>query len=458
VLETPAITETESMKEFGRILLLIDDPAELAEAAPLFAQLPDKWKVIVSQSPEDALCRLEQVPFDMIFVDLKGGVLGSTQLLHEVWARHPKTIRFLLAHSVEADLLVTGALGPHQFLQKPLEAPAIRAALERATLVDELIQDANVKTMVSRIRTLPARPTVYVEVMRELRSSDSSPSVIGELVSRDMAISSKLLQITNSAFFGFRQRISSPADAVLLLGMEITASLVLGIEAFSRLDNVKLSYFSTEQVWKHSQSVANAARAIADYMTNDVTVAQDAFTAALLHDIGKLALAVNFEEQYRQALNEARDQNAPAWEAEKRIFGATHAEAGAYLLSLWGLPANVIEAVAHHHRPAREMTPRFSVATAVHLANAFEYAEAAERSGVAEYPLDIDYPVELGLQDKIEELREVARRATRPLETPLVPRKPAVEKPPITSQPAVQLAAKLSPDGWWSRFRSLLAT
>ena len=446
------------MKQSGRILVLIDDPAELADAAPLFGHLPDGWKVSVSQSSEDALCHLEQVAFDIIFVDLKAGALASTQFLHEVWVRHPKTIRFLLAPSIEADLLVTGALGPHQFLQKPIDANSIRSALDRATLVDELVCNENVKKMVSRIRTLPARPTVYVDVMRELRSSESSPRVVGELVSRDMAISSKLLQISNSAFFGFRQRVSSPGDAVLLLGMETTASLVLGIEAFAQLDNVKLSYFSTEQVWKHSQAVANSARAIADFITNDNNLAQDAFTAALLHDIGKLALAVNFEEQYRKALDQAREKNLPAWELEKEIFGATHAEAGAYLLSLWGLPANIIEAVAHHHRPARDVSTKFNVSTAVHLANAFEYADASERSGFPEYRLDLEYPTELGLNPHIEELRDVARRASRPTDGPVpILRKPAVERPPITSQPAVRIAASL-PNGWWSRFRSLVAT
>ena len=285
---------------------------------------------------------------------------------------------------MEADLLVTGALGVHQYLQKPLEPSAIRAAIERAGLVDELIQDPKVKTLISRIRTLPARPIVYVEVMRELRSSDSSPRVVGDLVGR----------IWRSLPNSFRSRIphfsvfasASPHRATRypVLGWN-QASLVLGIEAFSRLDKIKLAHFSTEQVWKHSQSVANSARAIAEYVTNDTNLAQDAFTAALLHDIGKLALAVNFEDQYRDLRNSAREQNVPAWELEKKILGATHAEAGAYLLSLWGLPANVIEAVAHHHRPAHELAPRFSVATAVHLANAFEYAELSERSGFPEY-------------------------------------------------------------------------
>ncbi len=445
------------LNDFGRILLLIDDQAELAQAAPLFLDLPEGWKVHVSQSPEDALCRMAQVPFDLIFVDLKGGPFASTQLLHEVWARYPKTIRFLLADQLEPDLVVTCALGPHQFLQKPLDANSIRAAIERATLVDRLFREPKVQNMVSRLRTFPSRPTVYVEVMRELRSIDCSPQAVGELVSRDLAISTKLLQITNSAFFGFGQRVSSPANAVLLLGVETTASLILGIEAFARLDNIKLLYFSTDQVWKHSQSVANSARAIAETFTNDLNIAHDAFTAGLLHDIGKLALAVNFEEDYRQALNHAREKNIPAWEVEKEMFGATHAEAGAYLLSLWGLPATMIESVASHHLPARELSGTFTAATAVHLANALDYAENSRQSGFPEFRLDLEYPAELGLQERIEELREIVRHTPRPREGMTQHIRRTAERIPLTAQPAVQMAANLSPNSWWTRFRSLLA-
>ncbi|HEV8542471.1 MAG TPA: response regulator [Verrucomicrobiae bacterium] len=449
------------MKEFGRILVLIDNPAELATAAPLFSQLPEGWKVHVSENAADAICQLGQVHFDMVFVDLKEGPHASAQFLHEVWARHPDTIRFLLAGNMAPDLMVTCALGPHQFLQKPLDADAIRNALERASLVHCLFQQKDVQALVSRIRTFPSRPTVYVEVMKELRSAHASAMNVGELVSRDLAISAKLLQITNSAFFGFTRPVSSPSDAVLLLGMETTASLVLGIEAFSRLDNIKLLYFSTEQVWKHCQAVAHSARAITEYMTNDSGLAHESYTAALLHDIGKLALAVNVEEQYRLALNSAREQNLPAWRVEREIFGATHAEAGAYLLSLWGLSAPVIEAVACHHLPARELAPEFSPSTALHLANALEDAESMAQNAQnssAEPALDLDYPPELGLQEHLDDFREIVRNASRPA----IGVTQFVRRPSLASEQATeiakQLAADLPPHGWWSRFRSLLAT
>lgn len=451
----PESKNAQIMKHFGRILLVIDNLAELAAVTPHFTELPEGWKVNVSHNAEDALCQMAQVHFDIVFADLKEGPVASAQFLHEVWARYPDSIRFLLADSMEPDLMVTCALGPHQFLQKPLEGPTIRGAIERAELVNRLFQEKNVQTLVSRIRTFPSRPTVYVEVMKELRSSNASPHTVGQLVSRDLAISTKLLQITNSAFFGFQQKVSCPGDAVMLLGMQTTSSLVLGIEAFAKLDNVKLLYFSTDQIWKHSQAVAHSAKCITELLTNDPAMAHDAYTAALLHDIGKLALAVNLEEQYRQAIDEAQQRNVPLFEIEREIFGATHAEAGAFLLSLWGLPAPVIEAVAMHHLPARDLAKTFTTTAAVHIANALETEQSA---GVGtEVRLDLEYPAELKIQENLEQLREIVRHTYRPTPdvTQFIRRTPLQQNTPARA--ASQPVSDLAPNGWWARFRNLLA-
>ena len=445
------------MKDCGRILVLIDDVAALTQTGPHFAQLPDDWKVHVSHSSGDALCQLEQVSFDVIFVDLKAGPFASIQFLHKVWAKHASTIRFLLSDSLAPDLMVTCALGPHQVLLKPLEGTAIKNAIDRAALVNRLFQNKDVQTLVSRIRTFPSRPTIYAEVIRELRSSSASAQAVGELVSRDLAISTKLLQITNSAFFGFNRPVEKPGDAVLLLGMETTASLILGIEAFSQLDNVKLKYFSTDQVWKHCQIVANSARAIAEHVTQDAELAQEAYTAALLHDIGKLALAVNLDEAYRDALNVGREKNIPAWQVERQAFGATHAEAGAYLLSLWGLPASVIEAVACHHLPARELSSEFTALTALHVANAIDNSLTQQRLPGEETPMDLRYPAELRIIEQLDVFRDIVQNNSRAKTgaTQFI-RKVALREPSV---PALNpQTSSDAPNGFWTRFRGLLAT
>lgn len=398
------------MDNLKRILLVADDPSESAGLKGIFSELPPEWKVIFINKPEEALTQLEQVEFEAVFADLAAGPAASTEFLQEVWKKQPKPVRFLLGTGVDQQTIVTCVLGANQYLEKPLDLPKLQAALERAQAIDRLVRNKKIQTLVSRMRTFPSRPSLYLEVMRELRSSNASPKSVGELVAKDLAITTKLLQVVNSAYYGMAQHVSDPADAVLLLGLETTGALVLSIEAFARFDKVKPIYFSVEKVWKHSQSVAQTARRIAEAVTGDAAVAKDAYTAGLLHDIGKLTLALNFEEQYQGALNLAIKQKLPPCDVETEVFGASHAEIGAYLLALWALPFPIVEAVAAHHNPAKSLDPKFSALTALHLAERLENEQNAP-DGTPEARTDYDYPEGLGLQPYIEQFRELAKNS-----------------------------------------------
>lgn len=365
------------INEPRRILVVADDVIECSELRAVFGQLPPQWKVYFSSSEVDAISYLDQVDFDIVFADLSKGPLAGAQFLHEVWARRPSIIRFLLGDSMDPDIMLTCVMASHQFLMKPIEPSSVEAALDRSGVMHELLQDRQLQSLLSRIRTFPARPRIYMEVMREIRSQHASAQMVGELVTKDLGISTKLLQVINSAAFGLSQKVSSPADAVLLLGMQTTAALVLGIEAFAQLDQLNATEFPVEELWAHSQNVAQGARCAAQFFTRDSNIAHDAFTAGLLHDLGKLALAMNFPEEYQFALAVQSEKRLDEHEAEKEVLGATHAEAGAYLLSLWGLPCSIIRAVAGHHQPAPALPPEFSAVTAVHLANVFENSRRA---------------------------------------------------------------------------------
>jgi putative nucleotidyltransferase with HDIG domain len=402
------------MKSLGRILLVADEPVEFDRLQALFTHVASAWETQYCKNEKEALTLLEETEFEVIFAELTSGPLATAQFLHEIWKKHPKTVRFLMAPSIDTDVMVTCVLGAHQFLQQPIGAESLGAALERVEFINRLVRNPRIQSLVSRMRTLPSRPSLYLEVMRELRSSNANIRIVGELVGKDLAISTKLIQVVNSAYYGLAQQVSEPADAVLLLGMETTASLILSIEAFARFDKVKPLYFSIDRVWKHSQSVAQSAKKIAEFMSNDPAVAKDAFTAGLLHDIGKLALALNFEEQYQGALKLAEKKNLQAWEVETEVFGASHAEAGAYLLSLWGLPFPIIEAVASHHMPAHELGTKFTAVTAVHLVERLEYEKDLAENPANTIQVDLDYPPELEIQPQLEAFRSMIRGEDQP--------------------------------------------
>ena len=398
------------MSGTARILLVADEPRDLALLKGLLTEAAPERGIHTASTTKDALVALEKEDFEVVFSDLNSGPEVGAQFLQEVWKQRPRTVRFLLARGLTPDLMVTCALGSHHFLQKPLDALTLGSALARADAINQYVRNDRIQSLVSRMRTLPSRPSLYLDVMRELRSPTASAATVGELVEKDLAISTKLIQVVNSAFYGMAQQVTDPAAAVLLLGLETTASLVLSIEAFARFDKVKPIYFSMDRVWRHSQSVAASAKRIAELMCNDPDVARNAFTAGLLHDIGKLALALNFEEQYQGALKLAEKQKLPPCDVEAQVFGATHAETGAYLLSVWGLPLPIVEAVARNHNPARSMDKHFSATTALHLAERLEYAEDAARNGMRDVVLDLDYPPDLQLAGRMEELKSIVRR------------------------------------------------
>ena len=394
----------------ARILLLADEAGDLSKLKALFAEAVPDRPIFSASNGKEALAALEKHDFESVFCDLSGGADAGVQFLQEVWKMRPRTVRFLLARSMTPDLMVTCALGANHFLQKPLDVLTLGAAVSRADAINQFVRNERIQSLVSRMRTLPSRPSLYLEVMRELRSSTASATTVGELVEKDLAISTKLIQVVNSAFYGMSQQVTEPSAAVLLLGLETTASLVLSIEAFARFDKVKPIYFSMDRVWRHSQGVANSAKRIAELMTNDPDIARHAFTAGLLHDIGKLALALNFEEQYHGALKLAEKQKLSPVEVEAQVFGATHAEAGAYLLAIWGLPLPIVEAVARHHSPAHSLDKHFSATTALHIAERLEYAEDLARNGNKEAAVDLNYPAELELAGRIDEFRAIVRR------------------------------------------------
>lgn len=385
-----------------RILIVADNLEEFRNRNRCFEELPREWEVRYSQSTGDAVFCARHSDFDVIFADLSEGPMAGADVLYELRLRQPNSIRFLLTDGLDKDVMTACAKGVHQVLQKPLDGEMLKQALERAELVHELLRDEQIQKLAASIRIFPSRPKVYLELLRELRSPMGSVEAAGRLVEQDLGISAKLLQVVNSAYFGLERRISSPAEAVLHLGTQTAAPLVLALEVFAQFDHLHPNYFAIDHVWKHSQTVADGARRIAETVTKDPDIIAAAYAAGLLHDIGKLALSINIKEEYGGVLRLARQRGVPVWQAENDAFGATHAAVGAYLLAAWGMPAAVIRAVAGHHAPASTLPLEFTSATAVHLANTLEYARVPLRQAFFGFAPDLDYPAELGLEHFLE--------------------------------------------------------
>ena len=185
-----------------------------------------------------------------------------------------------------------------------------------------------------------------------MRSPNASVERIGEMISEDPAITAKVLQLANSAIFGLQLQVVQPIEAVAYIGLETTTALLLLAHTFSSFKPLQACGFSVESLWGHSLATGQFARAIALTKCRGGETSAQSFTAGLLHDIGKLLFAANLPAEFAEAIAIARERHCPLWEAENQVLGANHAEVGAGLLGIWGLPARVVEAVALHHNPA----------------------------------------------------------------------------------------------------------
>jgi putative nucleotidyltransferase with HDIG domain len=218
-----------------------------------------------------------------------------------------------------------------------------------------------------------------------------------------------VLQLANSAFFGYAREVCSAPEAVQLLGVSLIRALVLGVHLFSAFDARPARAFSVDTIWRHSLRTALLARRIMELEGGDECLKEQAFTAGVLHDIGKLAFAAELPEPYLQTLKRARAQRCPLFQAELAAFGATHAELGACLLGLWGLPTPLVEAVAFHHQPATSADTAFSPLTAVHVADVLAQEKGRLSGEAAPYALDAAHLARIGAASHLPRWEQTAK-------------------------------------------------
>ena len=328
-----------------------------------------EWDMHFASGGPEALERLDRAPCDVIVSDMRMPGMDGAQLLAEVRKRHPMTVRFALSGHTEPDMILR-AIGPtHQFLAKPCDADLLKTSVSRVCTLRELLPDKTLTQMVTGIETLPSDPAVYQQVVAAVASPNSSLDAIAQTISSDLGMTAKMLQLVHSAFFGLQRHLPNPVQAVDILGLDTVQSLVLTAQVFSYADSTTMGELSLDTLWRHGMAVGSCARHIADMMGCDQTMLDDTFTAGLLHDIGIVILAAHLPEYHVRIKAHVESEDSTYWQAEKAIFGASHAEIGAYLMGLWGLPASIVNALAYHHDPTAHSDHTFSPLTAVHVAN-----------------------------------------------------------------------------------------
>jgi len=349
-------------------ILFVDDEPELLDGlrARLRKHRHD-WDMKFVLSGDEALRLFEQQPFNLIVSDVRMPGMDGGQLLTRVKQRWPKTIRIIVSGYSDPVQAVRLTSLAHQYVAKPCDDRQLENIIERCFLLEDLLAQDALRQMVGRIGQLPAMPKTYSRLQTALGQPTVTAAEVADIVNVDPAIATKVLQITNSAFFRLRKPMVRIKDAVTYLGFATIRNLVLSAEIFGQWKiPSELHEVHPQQLQEHAQCTAAACRALAGgRVTPD-----DAWLAGLLHDIGYWVLVQECPRELARAIEQARSTHRPLYECEREATGASHAEIGAYLLGLWGVPYPIVEAVALHHTPRAVAQHEYDLVGALAVAHA----------------------------------------------------------------------------------------
>lgn len=387
-----------------RILFVDDEPKMLRGLRRMLMHLQDDWQMHFAQSGNEALDVLASEPFDILVTDLKMLGMDGNELLDQVRKRHPEVIRLVLSGYSNKPQILRSVKLAHQFLSKPSSPEIIQNTVERVLPLKNVLRNMSMRSAISRLQSLPVLPATHAALLRWARENNGTLDDLSGLVRQDMALAAMMFKMVNTSFFGESLLVSDPARAVALLGSDTLRELVLQQDLFFAYDATRYPEFTLDRLWGHSRRTSLYAEEICRMEGGGKEIVQHASMAGLLHDIGKIVLAQEFEETFSAFLARAQEDNITFGQAEEQMHDVSHDAMGAYLLGLWGFPPHVIQAVSCHHAPGR--CDESLHVSAVHAANVLDHDIVVLNKGYASHLLDADYLEQQGLGQRYETWRD----------------------------------------------------
>jgi putative nucleotidyltransferase with HDIG domain len=226
------------------------------------------------------------------------------------------------------------------------------------------------QTLEKKLADLPPLPAVVARIMESVNNPETSASDLNRLIAMDQGLSSKVLRIVNSAYYGFPKRISTITNAVVILGFNTVRNLVLGVSAFGLLNQKGIPYgLNRAKFWEHSVATALAGSIMAKRRLIKMrTAPEEAFIGGLLHDIGTLFLDSYFPVQYAVAMAFAAREKKASWEAEGMVLGIDHVTVGKRIGEYWNFPPHLIAMIYGHHEPGKQKE-HYDLTAIIHAAD-----------------------------------------------------------------------------------------
>ena len=355
---------SESADAKIRILVVDDEPRVLGSIARLLRGQRD-WDLEMVGSGEAALEKLATEPPDVVLSDMRMPGIDGAELLRRVREDYPAVARIMMSAYAQLDEVMDAAPLAHQALSKPCSGAELRATISRARVLRDLIVDRGLRGLVGGIASLPAARGVYHRLQGLARRPNTTLRDVAAVIETDPALAAKMLHVANSAFFAPAVRVTSVERAIGHLGLDLVRALTLSSQVFQTIGGAAgHDSKCVDELQRHALLATQVGKPIVALRPE---LAEDAWAALLLHDIGELVLAVVVPEKWEAAHRAARDRGVPLATTERELIGYDHAVVGACLLQLWGIPAEVVEAIARHHDLTNGDGDELDLATIVHV-------------------------------------------------------------------------------------------
>ncbi|WP_082464373.1 response regulator [Dethiosulfatarculus sandiegensis] len=390
-------------------ILFVDDEVMLLNSLRrMLRSKSSKWKMHFMDSGPKALELLKDEHIDIIVTDMRMPMMSGAELLKEVRKLYPHINRIILSGHADQEILIKSTQVAHQYIAKPIDSKKFIHILERAADFIGTLTNRGMISLVSKVESMPSPPENVQQVLNIINDETSSIKDVSEVVSKDMGMTSNLLKIVNSAFFGIPRRIAEAKDAIAFLGLDILKALVLSDHLFAVFDFKKLKGFSCSMLWEHCLQSAFIAKTLIKTHSEDQKEIDNTFIAGMLHDVGKLVLGYTLTEEFEKIIQISQAENRAIYKVEMERLGFTHAEVGTYFIGLWGMSQQLIEAIRFHHSPQSALETGDKVVIAILLADYFEHQFNVIHPDYDQPHIDMGLLDDLGLLDYFKNCQKIA--------------------------------------------------